>query len=108
MDVKTAHDPAHSRRVCVPITIQQVSPEGIGLSVVGDGGLVIKRGSTVTVRFPLRGHDLAIPGKIAWYGPERSSACHAGISLHLHLAQAVHRQIYAEWVVNLIRSRPAQ
>jgi hypothetical protein len=103
MDVKASPSSRAGRRVSVPVTIRQVSPEGIALSITAKSGLGLERGRTVTVRFPLAGHDLAIPGQIAWYGPGESSSCDAGVNLQLHLAQAAHRQVYAEWVVSLIR-----
>lgn len=105
MDVKEPGSP-RPRRVSFPATIRQVSPEGIGLSIGADE-LSLARGSAVTVRFALAGNDLAIPGRIAWYGPEESRSYDAGINLQLSLAQAADRQAYAEWVVSLIRRAAA-
>jgi hypothetical protein len=87
-------------RVCVPVTIWSVAPEGVGVSLGGTEKLKIERGATVTIRFAGEHRKLEFPGRVVWIkdGPPMG----VGVQFRLELAPAAMRQQWADWIVTTL------
>ncbi len=91
-----------------PVMIRDAAPEGLGLASINTSGLQLSRGNQIKVRFVVNERSVELPGRIAWIsqkgvGPNNIDI---GIRLFLHMATNIDRQVYAEWVVCLLRRNP--
>jgi hypothetical protein len=62
----------------------------------------------IDVRFHVNGHQVGLPGEVAWIASAGAGATNIGVALNLELAPAADRQRWAEWIVSETRSAPAR
>ena len=63
-------------------------------------------GVPVTMRLQVGAGTVEVPGRIAWLDPGYPQRRYDfGVQLRLEIARAAMRQMWAEWVVGLIRTR---
>lgn len=88
----------------VAVTVREVSPGGLGLTLSRRAESQLPRNTPIAIRFRANDEDIELPGRVAWYGSSSEYPLDMGVQLQLHLAPQRHRRIYARWVVDLLTS----
>ena len=89
----------------MPVTIRNVSCDGMALALADGDAPAIGVGSTVTMRMQMGTLKVELPARVVWYQPHRPLVRYdIGVHLELEIARASVRHQWAEWVVALTRT----